>query len=151
MKKLILTACGCACLLLPVSTIAGDLEMNHGKWEFTTTMTMPMFPQPQVTTMTECITEEEARQDPMADLVDGGSCKILNRKMTGNSLNFEMECNEGGMVTRGKGQFTTKGDTASGFIEMTMDIPDMPNMPDMPTGPMQMTTSWQGKRIGVCE
>ena len=148
MKKKIITACACACLLLPVGSIAAEFDMNAGKWEFTTTLTMPMLPQPQVTTMTECVTEEEAKQDPMADLVDDGNCKILNRKVQGSSLSFDMECNQQGMVTRGKGQFTTKGDTASGSIEMTMDMPEMPNMP---AGPMTMNTSWQGKRIGVCD
>ena len=148
MKRKIITACTCACLLLPVSSMAANFDMNPGKWEFTTTMTMPMMPQPQVTTMTQCVTEEEAKQDPMADLVDNGNCKILNREMKGSSLSFEMECNQQGMVTKGKGQFTTKGDTASGTIEMTMDMPEMPNMP---AGPMTMNTSWQGKRIGACD
>lgn len=148
MKKKIITACACACLLLPVGSMAAGFDMNAGKWEFTTTLTMPMLPQPQVTTMTECVTEEEAKQDPMADLVDDGNCKILNRKVQGSSLSFEMECNQQGMITRGKGQFTTKGDTASGSIEMTMDMPEMPNMP---AGPMTMNTSWQGKRIGACD
>ena len=151
MKKIIISACGCACLLLPLSTMAGDFDMDHGKWEFTTTLTMPMFPQPQVTTTTECITEEEAKQDPMTNLINDGSCTILNKKKSGSTLDFAMECNEGGITSRGKGQFTARGKTASGFMEMTMDMPAMPNMPDMPTGPMKMTTSWTGKRIGACE
>lgn len=148
MKKQIITACVCACLLLPAGGIAGGFDMNPGKWEFTTTVTMPMMPQPQTTTTTECITKEEAKQDPMANLVDEGKCKILNKKQYGNSLDFEMVCNEGGVNTQGKGQFTTKGNTASGTLEMTMDMPEMPNMP---AGPMTMKTSWQGKRIGACE
>lgn len=151
MKKLILTACGCACLLLPVNSIAA-FDMNHGKWEFTTTMTMPMLPQPQVTTTTECITKEEAEQDPMADLVDSGNCKVTKQKTKGDTMTFEMECNESGMIMHGKGTFVGKGDTASGSTEMTMEMPEMPNMPaGMPTGPMTTTTTWEGKRVGTCE
>ena len=129
--------------------MAAGFDMNPGKWEFTTTVTMPMLPQPQISTMTECITEEEAKQDPLKDLVDEGSCRVTNKKIEGNTFHFEMNCTqEGGMVTKGKGQFSAKGDNASGSIEMTMDMPQMPNMP---AGPMTMNTSWQGKRIGSCD
>ena len=148
MKKLSITACTCACLLLPAISMAAKFNMNPGKWEFTTTMAMPMLPQPQTTTSTECITEEEARQDPLANLVDEGNCKILNKKIKGSSLEFEMECNEGGMKTKGKGVFTANKNTASGSMEMIMEMPAMPNMP---SGPMGMKTSWQGKRIGACD
>jgi len=72
------------------------------KWEFTTTMTMPIFSQPQVTTMTECITEEEAKKDPMADLVDDDNCKILNKKTKGSTMTFEMECGGGSMIHAGE-------------------------------------------------
>lgn len=151
MKNLSITVCTCACLLLPAAGMAAKFDMNPGKWEFTTTMTMPMLPQPRTTTSTECITEEEAKQDPLADLIDDDNCKILNKKIKGSSLEFEMECNEGGMTTRGKGLFTAQKNTASGTIEMIMEMPEMPNMPNMPSGPMTMKTSWQGKRIGACE
>lgn len=151
MKNKSITVCIAACLLLPAGSFAASFDMNPGKWEFTTTTNMPMLGEPQVDTTTECITEEEAKKDPMKDLVDDGNCKILNKKMNGSSLEFEMECAHEGVVTRGKGHFTGKGDSASGSIEMTMDMPQMPNMPNMPAGPMTMTTSWQGKRIGACD
>jgi hypothetical protein len=106
----------------------------------------------QVTTTIECITEEEANQDPMAELVEGGNCKVTNQKTKGDTMSYEMECTEDEMTMHGKGTFVGKGNTASGSTEMTMEIPKIPNMPaGMPTGPMTTTTTWEGKRIGACE
>ena len=141
MKHSILLA---AWLLLPTAAMADSFTMNPGKWEFTTSMTMPMFPKPQITTTTDCITEEEATKDPISDLVNDGNCRILNRKKKGNRLSFEMECRNEGTTSRGKGHFISKGNSASGSMEMTI------KMPQMPAGTMTMKTSWQGKRIGAC-
>ncbi len=149
MKKQIITAC--LLILIPTAGIAGSFTMNPGKWEFTTSMTMPMFPAPQVTTDTECITKEDAERDPIDDLLSDGNCRVINKKQTKSSMTFEMECTNEGVISRGKGQFSSKGNSASGSMDLTMEIPNMPAMPNMPAGPMTMKTTWQGKRIGACD
>lgn len=125
--------------------------MNPGKWTFTTTVNMPMLPAPQVSTNTECVSKEEAERDPLANLVDVGSCTITKKKMHGANLDFEIECNQKGMISRGKGHFSAQGNTVSGSMEMTMDMPTMQGMPGMNAGPMKITTSWQGQRISACD
>ncbi len=120
--------------------------MNPGKWEFTTTVSMPMMKAPQVTTNTECVTKEEAERDPLANLTNiGKECTITEKKMSGARLDYTMECNQQRMISKGKGYFSSQGDTASGAMEMTMD------MPGMPSGPMIVKTSWQARRIGACD
>jgi len=151
MKKYTPFVAVCALFFFSSPGRTAGFTMNPGQWEFTTTMTMPMLPQPQTTTSSECISKEEAQKDPLADLVDSGNCAILNKKISGNTLHFTMKCTNDGMVTEGSGTFTGQKNTASGSVVMTMNMPQMANMPNMPSGPMTMTTRWQGKRTGNCK
>jgi hypothetical protein len=152
MKKQSIIVFVCGCLLLPATGFAASFHMNPGKWQFVTTVSMPMLPAPQVTTNTECVTREEAERDPLANLTNiGKDCKITEKKMSGARLDYTMECNQQGMITKGKGSFIGQGDTASGSMEMNMNMPEMPaNMPGMSTGSMTVKTSWQARRIGPC-
>jgi hypothetical protein len=125
-------------------------DLKPGKWEFTTTATMPMMAEAKVTTQTECITLEEAESDPLAAVIEEGTCKVLNKKESGNTLEFEIECEgEMGMNMTGKGHFTANGTTASGKMEMTMNMPQ--NIPQMGGQSMKMIQEWKGKRIGDCD
>ncbi len=154
MQKKSILVLACCCLLLPAAALAGGYSMNPGKWQFTTTVTMPMLPAPQVSTNTECVSKEEAERDPLANLVDVGNCTITKKEMHGANLDFEMECNEKGMTSKGKGHFSAHGNTVSGSMEMSMEMPKMEGaqgIPGMPTGPMKITTSWKGERIGACD
>jgi len=124
-------------------------DIKPGKWEITTTATMPMTPEAKITTQTECITLEDA-SDPLAAIIEKSTCKVLNKKQNGNTLEFEVECDGGmGMKMNGKGQFTANGTTASGKMEMTMNMPQ--NVPQMGGQSMKMTQEWKGRRIGDCD
>ncbi len=154
MPKKSITVLICSCLLLPAAGFAASFHMNPGKWEFTTTVNMPMMPAPQVTKNTECVTKEEAERDPLANLTNiGKECTITEKKMNGARLDYTMECNQQGMISKGKGYFSSQGDTASGAMEMTMDMPEgIPaGMPGMANGAMTVKTSWQARRIGPCD
>ena len=138
-------------LLFAKVVMAEGTNIKPGKWEIKTTVTMPMMPEAKVTTQTECITPEEA-SDPLASIMEEGTCKVLNKKESGNTIEFEVEC-EGdmGMKMNGKGRFTANGNgtTASGKMEMTMNMPQ--NMPQMGGQSMKMNQEWEGKRIGNCD
>jgi hypothetical protein len=154
MQKKSITVLSLACLLLPVAGFAASFHINPGKWEFTTTVNMPMLPTPQTSTTTECVTREEVEKDPLAALKDiGEECRITRKTIKGSRLEFAMECNQQGMTSRGKGYFEAQGDTSSGAMEMTMQMPEgMPaGMPGMANGAMTVKTSWQARRIGTCE
>jgi hypothetical protein len=149
-RSLCIATLVCACILQGEAQ-AKDFNMKPGKWQFTNTIQMPMLPAPQTTVNTECITKEDMK-DPLAQVVDQGNCKVLDKKMKGDSIQFSLECNQEGMQLTGKGHFTANGKTASGIMEMTMDMPaEMANMPNMPAGQMNMTTTWEGKHIGKCD
>ncbi len=136
-------------LLFAKAVLAEGTNIKPGKWEIKTTVTMPMMPEAKVTTQTECITPEEASY-PLAAIIEDSTCKVLNKEENGNTLEFELECEgEMGMKMNGKGHFTANGTTASGKMEMTMNMPQ--NIPQMDGQSMKMTQEWEGKRIGNCD
>ena len=151
MRTLRILAVTCSCLLLPGLVLGGGFTMKPGKWQFTTTTVMPMMPQPQTMSSEECITPEEAAKDPLAELVDRDGCTVTDKKISGSTLRFTMRCEQQGMVSQGQGYFTAHGDTASGKMEIKMDMPAVQGMPGMTGGPMVIKTTWQGKRIGACD
>lgn len=135
-------------LLFAKVVLAEGPNLKPGKWEIKTTVTMPMMPEAKVTTQTECVTLEEA-SDPLAAIIEEGTCKVLNKEESGNTLKFELECEgEMDMKMRGKGHFTANGTTASGKMEMTMN---MQQMGGQGSQSMKMTQEWEGKRIGDCD
>jgi hypothetical protein len=135
-------------LLFAKVVLAEGQNIKPGKWEIKTTVTMPMMPEANVTTQTECITLEEA-SDPLAAIMEKSNCKVLNKKESGNTIEFEVECDGGmGMKMNGKGHFTANGTTATGKMEMTMNMPQMGGQGGQS---MKMTQEWEGKRIGDCD
>ena len=135
-------------LLLAKAVLAEGPDIKPGKWEIKTTVTMPMMPEANVTTQTKCVTLEEA-SNPLAAILKEGNCKVLNKKESGNPIEFEVECDGGmDMKMNGKGHFTANNTTASGKMEMTMN---MPQMGDQGGQSMKITQEWEGKRIGNCD
>lgn len=142
-----------ACALAGAAFADGP-NLEPGKWEFETKSVMPMAPAPRTQTETRCITSEEARADPLAAMVEEDRCKVLSQARTADSITFEIECDgdpKMKMKMRGKGTFTASGDSASGRMDMTVDMPAMPNMPPQMAGTMTMTQTWSGKRLGDCD
>lgn len=139
-------------VLLFASSAAG-LGLNAGQWRFVSNTTSSMMPEPQSHTETKCITEEIAKQDPLAELVEKGGCKVLSRSEAGDTLTFEVECAGQGKMpvkSRGKGTFTSSGDKANGKMDLSVEMPEVPNMPAM-GGKVTMQQSWTGERLGACE
>lgn len=133
-------------LIAVTAPLEGGPKINAGKWEFKTTVTTPMSPQPKEMTNTRCITDEEASRDPLAAMLEESECKILTREESGDTIEFELECTgEMDMTMRGKGKFTADGSTATGNMEMTMTIPQMGGKT------MKMSQEWEAKRIGDCD
>ncbi len=135
-----------AALLLGTDiALAEGPSIEPGKWEYTITMNMPMMGE-KVQTDNECVTEEEAKQDPLAMMIEEGNCTVVSKEVSGNTLSFEIECEaEEGVTSNGKGHFTGEGTTASGEMVITTEIPQMGGKT------MTMTQKWEGKRIGDCD
>ena len=128
------------CVLLLFAANAWTLDLEDGRYEITSTVKMEGVPmQPPPTTITECLT----KQDPVPNQqADGGKCKITNMKTTGDTVTWEMECNQQGQQMKSKGQMAYRGKHFEGTVH-TQIGPQ--------AGSMKMTTTIKGKRIGDCQ
>ncbi len=135
-----------AILFATQAVLAEGPHLEPGKWQFTVTINVPMMEEPQVITDTKCITEEETKKDPLADMIEEGMCKVIKKEVSGATVEFEVEC-QGDMNVKstGKGHFTSDGTTVSGEMEITMEMPQMGGKT------MTSTQKWEGKRLGDCD
>lgn len=134
-----------AVLVAVASSLASSalaFEIEPGKWETTTTVKMPMMPEGRTNTEVQCVTREEAESDFLDTLKSDGACKIVERKETGDTLEFQMECpSEHGSAT-GEGRYVSDGTSGSGTMKMTMRMGEQT---------MTMESSFTSKRVGDCD
>lgn len=118
-----------------------EFRVKAGKWQVTSTTSMPMMPEPQTMTETECITEEQT--DPLAMMKENQACTIKDRSMSGDTVTWKMECPvDGGSPAVAEGKMTGSGEAISGEMQMKMQMGDQS---------MTVKTSWKGKRLGDCD
>lgn len=136
--------CSLALLLSLVSTltIAEGVPIEPGQWEMTSTMNMPMMPQPRVSTRLECIEENELSPDTMNEEDMDPNCTVESRLVDGNTMAWSMECNAAEGASRGEWEATSHGDTLTGEGTVTVDMGGQE---------MVMTMKWDGKRVGDCD
>jgi hypothetical protein len=128
-------------LVLSATTMAADsITIEPGMWEVTTKMTSPMSPQPRVETSKECMKDASISPDDLAPN-DGDGCSITESDISGNAMNWSMQCTSPGGVMTGGGNFTSNGDSGHGSMTMNMKIEGQS---------FDMQMEWQGKRIGSC-
>lgn len=128
--------------LVASSVFAQGIPIEPGMWEMTTTMNMPMLPQPRVSTRMECIEKSELSPDTMnAENMDS-NCTFDTRVVDGNTMKWSMDCNQQGGASRGEWEATSHGDTLTGEGTVTVDMQGQA---------MVMTMKWDGKRVGHCD
>ena len=136
----ICTILGIALFAAPVAQADG-LPVEPGLWEMTSTMVMPMLPQPRVTNVTECMTESEISMDDMnGEDMDPG-CTFEMAPIEGNTMKWSFDCPVEGGTSHGEWEATSGGDTVSGKGLITMSFQGQV---------MEMSMAWDGKRIGDC-
>ena len=129
------------CITLMSPTFATDsIQMEPGMWEMTSTVSMPMLPEPRVATKTECVDKSEFSVDDLMK-ENKGECSITESQVNGNSLTWSMRCEMQGGTGIGGGQFISNGNSGSGNMHMSMEVQGQT---------FKMETSWQGRRIGPC-
>jgi len=128
--------------LVSTSIFAQGVPIEPGMWEMTSTMNMPMLPQPRVTTEMECIEESELSPEKMTEEDMDTSCTFDTRVVDGNTMKWSMDCNVEGGTTHGEWEVTSHGDTLTG--EGTIAV-------DMQGHSMVMNMKWDGKRVGDCD
>jgi hypothetical protein len=129
-------------LFLTASVARADgIPVEPGMWEMSSTMTMPMLAQPRVTTTTECMTESEISMDDMGGEDMDPNCQFEMAQVDGNTMKWSFDCPVDGGTSHGEWEATSSGDSVTGNGVITMSFQGQT---------MEMTMSWQGKRIGDC-
>jgi hypothetical protein len=121
---------------------AEGLTIEPGKWKMTSTMTMPMLPQPRVTTTTECIEKSEISMDDMGGEEMDPNCKIETAQIDVSTIKWSFDCPVEGGTSHGEWEATSGGDTVTGEGLMTVSFQGQN---------MEMTMNWTGRRIGACD
>ncbi len=116
------------------------VNITPGLWEIKSTSQVPSMSQAIGDTVTRCIQEESI--DPTKLLSDSQVCTVSAKKVTGNSMSWNMDCAMQGMLkANGRGEFTSMGDTAKGLTEMTANMNEQV---------LNIKATWIGRRVGEC-
>ena len=121
---------------------ADGIPVEPGLWEMSSTMNMPMLPQPRVTTTTECMKESEISMDDMGGEDMDPNCQFEMAQVDENTMKWSFDCPVDGGTSHGEWEATSSGDSVTGNGVITMSFQGQT---------MEMTMSWQGKRIGDCQ
>ena len=130
------------CCFALAASVAGaeGMKVEPGKWVTESTTTNSMMPQPRVRKRTECITEDEWSAKDLMDSADG--CTWSDVVSTASTLDWKVECNQPGGSMNGEASYRSQGDTASGVMNMAMQVQGMD---------MKMKVTWKGERVGDCD
>ncbi len=129
-------------LALAMDAHAKGITVEPGLWEMTSTMSMPMLPQPQTHSMTECFEKGEISMEDVGTGDMDPNCTFATAQVSGATLSWSFDCPvEGGGTSHGEWQATSHGDRVEGNGKITMEMQGQT---------MEMNMSWQGKRIGDC-
>ena len=121
---------------------ADGIPVEPGLWEMSSTMNMPMLPEPRVTTTTECMKESEISMDDMGGEDMDPNCQFEMAQVDGNTMKWSFDCPVEGGTSHGEWEATSSGDGVTGNGVITMSFQGQN---------MEMTMSWEGKRIGDCQ
>lgn len=126
-------------ILFPANQAAAEPPFDEGKWEITTRMEMPGMPfTPPPMTFQQCLSSEEVvpqRKEPNQD------CKMLEQKVSGNTVNWKMRCKSPEGTTDARGRVTYQGGRMKGTTQITSNEGGEK---------MTMTSHMEGHRIGPC-
>ena len=116
--------------------------MKEGLWEITSKTEMPGMPFAMpATTFKQCITKKDLV--PQGKNTSQQSCKMIDNKISGNTVTWTMICDQGGTSSKSTGKISYNGTTFSGEMKMQTSNPRAGGM-------MDITTTMTGKRISDC-
>jgi hypothetical protein len=141
-KKTLFTAV--SLLIVSTAAQAEGISIEPGKWEMNTVMTMPMLPEPKVTTVTECMEKDEITPESMSEDMNNpdADCKMNAEVVGDDTMKWTMDCSEEMGNSRGEWEVTSYGDSMKGGGSVTMNVQGQE---------IVMTMEWEGKRIGACD
>jgi hypothetical protein len=125
-----------------VAAGADGIPIEPGLWEMTSTMHMPMLPQPQVNTVQECIEKSVISVDELQGEEMDPNCSFEMEQVDDKTMKWSFDCPvEGGGTSHGEWQATSHGDRVQGGGTISMNVQGQA---------MEMTMNWVGQRIGAC-
>jgi hypothetical protein len=117
------------------------IPVEPGLWETTTTINVPMMPQPQVQTTTQCMEKSEMNMDDVGTEGMDRACEFQMDQVDGNTMKWSVDCPVEGGTSHGEWVATSEGASVTGNGTLTIAFQGQS---------MEMTMSWLGKRIGDC-
>lgn len=136
MKRFLICA---AVTIVPMAAFAAS-PVKPGEWSITSHMEMTGMPmQIPPTTVTICITKEDAEKAEATVPKGRGDCKVADFKMEGNKASWTMDCTSPrGGKTHAVGQATYNSDSYSGKMDIKTSGPN---------GEHEIHSTFEGKRI----
>lgn len=118
---------------------------RSGLWEITSVSNNSLMPQPITAKVKRCVTERDAQNACGLNQLSGGrnrDCKISDMQVSGNVATWAMSCDSPHFSGQGSGKSTFTADAYQGTFDMRAS---------MQGSPMQMSTTFSGKRLGNCK
>ncbi len=128
-------------------------NIQEGLWEITTEVKFPEIPNmpnipgmqamkvPTKHTQQQCLSNSKLIPDISPDKQ---KCSTSSTTTKGNTVIWNLECDDQGIISKGKGEITYKKTTFSGNFSMSIKNPNQPTV-------MQMTNTITGRRLGDCK
>jgi hypothetical protein len=131
------------CALICAASVAqaDGIPVEPGLWKMTSSVTMPMLPQPRVTSITECMEKSEISMDEFGGGDIDPNCKFEMAQVDGNTMKWSVDCPVEGGTSHGEWQATSGGDSVTGEGLLTVSFQGQT---------MDMIMTWEGQRIGEC-
>lgn len=139
MKRKILLAAALVVFTSPV--LAEGIPVEPGLWSITTTMNIPMMPEPQTVTVEECFEDDIMDMDDMATDGLDPNCTFNLGQVDGNSMQWNIDCPMEGGTSHAEWLATSGGNTVEGTGKISISIQGQS---------MEMNMNWTGERIGEC-
>lgn len=121
------------------------LKVKPGNWEVVSTTVSPLTPELQQYRFVQCVREEKLDVQKLMQEQYHLPCAIKDMAVSPGHLAWRLECQNPlnpAVPVRGEGNATVKGDSGSGTLRLTMDMPGL--------GPGEFHTTWTTKRLGGC-
>lgn len=122
--------------------MADGMQVEPGLWKMTTTLNMPMLPQPQTNSMEECVEDASFDIEDMSAEDMDPNCTIEMAQVDASTMKWSMDCPvEGGGTSHAEWQATSSGTSIEGSGKINLAVMGQE---------MEMTTTFSGQHIGAC-
>jgi len=138
-KRLVLSLAFPAVFAAAPALAAPNLE--EGNWEITTKLEMPGMPFAMPPSKhNQCMTKKELVPDASRK---GQDCKVLEQKVTGNTLTWRIQCKDKEGTMDGEGRITYAGKSYDGTMKARMK--------EKGGEVMEMNFQYQARHTGPCK